>query len=101
MPHLFDPINLGRLSLNNRIVISPMCQYSAVDGNATEWHMAHLSSLSLGGAGLLCLEATAVSAEGRITPGCLGLWNDDNEAALADVLRVLRASSPVKVAIQL
>ena len=101
MPHLFDPIDLGRLNLNNRIVISPMCQYSAVDGNATEWHMAHLSSLSLGGAGLLCLEATAVSAEGRITPGCLGLWNDDNETALADVLRVLRASSPVKVAIQL
>lgn len=101
MPHLFDPINLGRLSLDNRIVISPMCQYSAIDGNATSWHVAHLSSLALSGAGMLCVEATAVSPEGRITPGCLGLWNDDNEAALKNVLGVLRASSPIKVAIQL
>lgn len=101
MPNLFDSINLGRLTLNNRIVVSPMCQYSGVDGKATEWHMAHLSSLALSGAGMLCVEATAVSPEGRITPGCLGLWNDDNEAALADVLRVVRASSPIRVAIQL
>lgn len=101
MPQLFDSINLGRLTLDNRIMVSPMCQYSAVDGNATDWHMAHLGSLALSGAGLLCIEATAVAPEGRITPGCLGLWNDDNEAALANVLRVLRASSPIKVAVQL
>lgn len=101
MSHLFDPIRLGRLNLGNRIVVSPMCQYSAVDGNATDWQMAHLSSLALSGAGLLCLEATAVAPEGRITPGCLGLWNDENEAALAKVLRVLRAVSPIKLAIQL
>src|SRR5690554_4854315 len=63
--------------------------------------MAHLSSLALSGAGMLCLEATAVSPEGRITPGCLGLWNDENEIALKDVLGVIRASSPIKVAIQL
>lgn len=101
MSHLFDPIRLGRLVLDNRIVVSPMCQYSAIDGNATEWHMAHLSSLALSGAGMLCLEATAVVPEGRITPGCLGLWNDENEAALANVLQVLRAVSPIKLAIQL
>jgi NADPH2 dehydrogenase len=101
MPDLFDPINLRSLALANRIVISPMCQYSAVDGSATEWHTAHLSSLALSGAGLLCLEATAVTAEGRITPGCLGLWNDANEAALAAALKVLRATSPARLAIQL
>lgn len=101
MPQLFDPIRLGRLELPNRIVVSPMCQYSAANGNATGWHVAHLGSLALSGAGLLCLEATAVSPEGRITPGCLGLWNDENEASLADVLRVLRAAAPIKLAIQL
>lgn len=101
MSELFDPIALRSVALANRIMISPMCQYSAVNGNATEWHMAHLSSLALGGAGLLCLEATAVTEEGRITPGCLGLWNDDNEAALAKVIKVLRATSGIKLAIQL
>lgn len=101
MPDLFDPIKLRGLTLANRIVISPMCQYSAVDGNATDWHKAHLSSLALGGAGLLCVEATAVSPEGRITPGCLGLWNDDNEAALAKVVKTVKATSSTKLAIQL
>lgn len=101
MSQLFDPIRLGRVELSNRIVISPMCQYSADNGNASEWHMAHLGSLALSGAGMLCLEATAVAPEGRITPGCLGLWNDENEASLAQVLRVVRAISPIKLAIQL
>lgn len=101
MPNLFDPIQLRGLTLPNRIVISPMCQYSAVNGNANEWHMAHISSLALGGAGLFCIEATAVSPEGRITPGCLGLWNDENEQALAAVLKVVRASSTMRMAIQL
>ena len=101
MTELFDPIKLRSVALANRVVISPMCQYSAVDGNATSWHMAHLSSLALGGAGLLCIEATAVAKEGRITPGCLGLWNDDNETALAEVVKVLRATSGIKLAIQL
>ncbi len=101
MANLFDPVSLGPLRLANRIMISPMCQYSANNGNAADWHMAHLSSLALSGAGLLCLEATAVSPEGRITPGCLGLWNDENEAALAKVLEVVRAVSPIPVAIQL
>jgi 2,4-dienoyl-CoA reductase-like NADH-dependent reductase (Old Yellow Enzyme family) len=98
---LFSPISLGSLTLPNRIMISPMCQYSARDGNANEWHMAHLNSLALSGAGLLCLEATAVVPEGRITPGCLGLYNDDNEAALKAVIRNIRAVSPIPLAIQL
>ncbi len=100
-PLLFTPIRLGPLSLPNRIMVSPMCQYSAIDGNANDWHRAHLSTLALSGAGLLCIEATAVSPEGRITPGCLGLWNDDNEHALRDIIRLIRATSPVKLAIQL
>src|SRR5690606_8880137 len=72
MADLFDSIALRGLTLPNRVIVSPMCQYSAVNGNATEWHMAHLGGLGLGGMGLLFVEATAVSAEGRITPGCLG-----------------------------
>jgi 2,4-dienoyl-CoA reductase-like NADH-dependent reductase (Old Yellow Enzyme family) len=100
-PLLFAPITLGPLSLSNRIMVSPMCQYSAIDGCATAWHTAHLSSLALSGAGLLCIEATAVSPEGRITEGCLGLYSDAQEAALKQLIATLRASSPVKLAIQL
>jgi 2,4-dienoyl-CoA reductase-like NADH-dependent reductase (Old Yellow Enzyme family) len=99
--HLFSPVKLGNLELPNRIMISPMCQYSAVDGNATDWHMAHLGSLAMSGAGILFVEATAVEAEGRITPGCLGLYSDANEDALARVLRELRLTSKIPVAIQL
>jgi 2,4-dienoyl-CoA reductase-like NADH-dependent reductase (Old Yellow Enzyme family) len=101
MPRLFEPITLRGLTLPNRIMVSPMCQYSAVDGSATDWHVAHLGSLALSGAGLLCLEATAVTAEGRITPGDLGLYSDDNEQALARVVGTLRAAAPIKLAIQL
>ena len=99
---LFEPLSLRALTLSNRIMVSPMCQYSAVDGNAGAWHYAHLGSLALSGAGLVCLEATAVTPEGRITPGCLGLWSDANEAALAPVVAMMRAAVPgVKIAIQL
>ncbi len=100
-PLLFTPARIGTVSLPNRIMVSPMCQYSAVDGNANDWHRAHLSTLALSGAGLLCIEATAVSPEGRITRGCLGLWNDANEKALGDIVALIRATSPVKLAIQL
>ncbi len=100
-PLLFTPTRLGKVTLSNRIMVSPMCQYSGTDGNANEWHRAHLSSLALSGAGLLCIEATAVSPEGRITHGCLGLYNDDNERALASVLATLRAASSTKLAIQI
>jgi len=101
MSRLFSPYTLRSLELPNRIVISPMCQYSAHDGSASDWHWAHLGSLALSGAGLLCIEATAVTAVGRITPGDLGLYSDANEAALAGVLRMIRAVAPVRVALQL
>jgi len=87
---LFSPFVLGNLTLENRIMVSPMCQYSATEGNASDWHLIHLGQLALGGAGLLCLEATAVEAIGRITPSCLGLYSDDNESALRRVLEALR-----------
>jgi 2,4-dienoyl-CoA reductase-like NADH-dependent reductase (Old Yellow Enzyme family) len=101
MPRLFEPLTLRGLTLPNRIMVSPMCQYSAVDGSATDWHLAHLGSLALSGAGLLCLEATAVTAEGRITPGDLGLYSDENEDALRRVVGTIRAAAPIKLAIQL
>ncbi|SDR16552.1 2,4-dienoyl-CoA reductase [Rhizobiales bacterium GAS113] len=99
--HLFDPISLGGLRLENRIIVAPMCQYSARDGSATEWHMMHLGQLAISGAGLLTLEATSVSAEGRISPQDLGLYSDENEAALARVLGAVRAYSRIPVAVQL
>ncbi len=101
MPRLFEPITLRGVTLPNRIIVSPMCQYSAVDGSATDWHVAHLGSLALSGAGLLCVEATAVTAEGRITPGDLGLYSDDNERALGRVVETIRAAAPIRLAIQL
>jgi 2,4-dienoyl-CoA reductase-like NADH-dependent reductase (Old Yellow Enzyme family) len=98
---LFTPIRLRDLALRNRIVVSPMCQYSAADGSATDWHLIHLGQLSLGGAALLFVEATAVEAIGRITPGCLGLYSDDNERALGRVVATVRKYSPIALGIQL
>jgi 2,4-dienoyl-CoA reductase-like NADH-dependent reductase (Old Yellow Enzyme family) len=79
LSQLFSPYKVGSLELRNRIVIAPMCQYSADDGCATDWHVIHLGSLALSGAGLLIIEATAVLPEGRISPDDLGLWSDDTE----------------------
>lgn len=101
MTALFSPFTLRGVTLPNRIVISPMCQYSAERGEATDWHMIHLGHLALSGAGLLCIEATAVEPDGRITAGDLGLWDDATEAALAPVLAAIRKHSPVRVAMQL
>ena len=101
MSALFDPLTLGGLTLANRIMIAPMCQYSAEDGQAGDWHVVHLGQLALSGAGLLILEATAVSPEGRITPGDLGLYDEADERALARVLGIVRAPSPIPVAVQL
>ena len=101
MSQLFQPLEIGPLRLANRIVIAPMCQYSAIDGTPGDWHLIHLGHLALSGAGMLIVEATAVLPEGRITPGCLGLYSDENEAGIARVLRAIRAHSPIKVAIQL
>jgi 2,4-dienoyl-CoA reductase-like NADH-dependent reductase (Old Yellow Enzyme family) len=101
MRHLFQPLRLGSLELSNRIVIAPMCQYSAHDGQAGDWHMIHLGHLALSGAGLMILEATAVSGRGRISPQDLGLYSDADEAALAHVVKAIRTYSPIKLAIQL
>jgi len=101
MPALFQPLKIGQIELENRIVIAPMCQYSAKDGNASDWHMIHLGHLALSGAALLIVEATAVLEEGRITPTDLGLYSDANEAALARVLAVVRANSPIRIGMQL
>ena len=101
MSHLFSPLQLGPLRLPNRIVIAPMCQYSAVDGTPGDWHLIHLGHLALSGAGLMILEATAVSPEGRISPQDLGLYSDANEAALARILAAIRAHSPIAVAMQI
>lgn len=98
---LFQPFDLGGLKLANRIVIAPMCQYSAEDGSATDWHLIHLGNLALSGAGLLILEATAVEPEGRISPDDLGLWSDANEAALGRVLDAIRRHSDMPIGIQL
>lgn len=101
MSHLFSPLQLGALQLANRIVIAPMCQYSADEGSATDWHTIHLGNLALSGAGLLIIEATAVEARGRISWADLGLWNDANEAALAKVLAAVRRHSAMPIGIQL
>ncbi len=99
---LFDPIALRRLALANRIVVSPMCQYSAERGCATDWHLIHWGQMLLSGAGMLTIEATAVAAEGRITHGCLGLYDDASEQALGTTLaRARRQAPPMPVAIQL
>lgn len=74
MSRLFSSFRLGALELPNRIVIAPMCQYSAQEGHPGDWHLLHWGSMALSGAGMFIVEATAVTPEGRITPGCLGLW---------------------------
>lgn len=101
MSKLFTPYALGPLELSNRIAVAPMCQYSAIDGLATDWHMIHLGQLALSGAALLTIEATAVTPEGRISAGDLGLWSDAHQEALRPVIAAVRRHSPIKVAIQL
>ena len=91
MAHLFEPFPLRGLTLANRIGIPPMCQYSAVDGRAGDWHLVHYGSRAAGGAGLLIVEATAVAPEGRISPADLGLWEDGQIAPLARIAEFVRA----------
>mgnify|MGYP001601738883 CR=1 FL=1 len=98
---LFTPIALSDLTLPNRVVIAPMCQYSAIDGSATDWHLAHLTQLSLGGAGLLMIEATGVSTEGRITLNCLGLYSAAPAAALQRPDAACRRYGKTPIGIQL
>jgi 2,4-dienoyl-CoA reductase-like NADH-dependent reductase (Old Yellow Enzyme family) len=99
--HLFSPLAVGPLTLPNRIIVSPMCQYSADNGCATDWHLIHLGGLALSGAGLLLLEASAVNARGRITYADLGLYDGATEAALAGVVASLRRHSTIPIGIQL
>src|ERR1700757_4016135 len=101
MSALFTPISIGKLSLRNRIAIAPMCQYSAVNGEASDWHQIHLGNLALSGAGILFIEASAVEADGRISPADLGLYSDATEYALAQVLNKTRQYSSMPIAIQL
>jgi len=99
---LFSAFRLRQLALANRIVVSPMCQYSAVEGCATDWHLAHWTQLLQSGAGMFTIEATAVSAIGRITHGCLGLYDDACEEAIARRLAIARGNAPpIPVAVQL
>ena len=98
---LFSPISLRGLALDNRIMVSPMCQYSAVEGSMTDWHFAHLGTLAMSGAALLCFEMTNVEPIGRITPGCSGLYSDDNEAALKRMVGFCRSHGSARLAIQL
>lgn len=95
MPHLFDPLTLRGVTLRNRIGVSPMCQYSAHNGFANDWHYIHLGSRAIGGAGLIIVEATAVQAAGRITPGCLGLWLDAHIPALNRITDFMREHGAV------
>ncbi|MEB1609382.1 NADH:flavin oxidoreductase/NADH oxidase [Xanthomonas campestris pv. campestris] len=101
LSQLFSPIRFGPLALANRIVIAPMCQYSAQDGRASDWHRIHLGTLSQSGAGLLILEAAAVQPQGRISYADLGLYDDATEQALAEVLDAVRRWSPMPIGIQL
>jgi NADPH2 dehydrogenase len=98
---LFSPYRLAGLELANRIVVSPMCQYSADDGCANDWHLVHYGMLANSGAALVVVEATHVERHGRITHGCLGLYNDDNEAALARMLVSARRMGNAKFGIQI
>jgi 2,4-dienoyl-CoA reductase-like NADH-dependent reductase (Old Yellow Enzyme family) len=95
MPSLFEPFKLKDVTLRNRIAVPPMCQYSAQDGLINDWHHVHLAGLARGGAGLVIVEATAVSPEGRITPGCTGIWNDAQAQAFVPVVQAIKAAGAV------
>ena len=101
MSKLFTPIQLRGLTLSNRIIVAPMCQYSANNGKATDWHFMHLGQYSISGAGLLIIEMTNVEPEGRITPQCMGLWGDDTEAAIKPLIEFNQRYGNVPMCIQL
>lgn len=98
---LFTPFKMRELELPNRIVVSPMCQYEAVDGSATDWHLMHLGQFAMGAASLVITEATHVSAVGRITPRCLGMYSDDNEKTVKRVIDFCRKHGVARFGIQL
>jgi 2,4-dienoyl-CoA reductase-like NADH-dependent reductase (Old Yellow Enzyme family) len=90
MPHLFEPFTARDLTLSNRIVVSPMCQYSSYDGFPNDWHFVHLASRAVGGAGLVFTEASAVTPEGRISPDDLGIWSDAHVGAFGRIVRFVK-----------
>ena len=92
---LFSPLSIGDITLRNRIVVSPMCEYSAMDGMPNDWHLVHLGSRAVGGAGLVFTEATAVSPQGRISPGDTGIWNPAQQSAWARIAEFIRAQGSV------
>ncbi|HUR58683.1 MAG TPA: oxidoreductase, partial [Opitutaceae bacterium] len=95
MPHLFDPLTIKGVTLRNRIGVSPMCMYSSEDGVAHDWHLVHLGARAAGGAGLVIAEATAVSAEGRITGGDAGIWADKHVEPISRINRFIKAQGAV------
>lgn len=95
MSELFKPVSFRSITARNRIMVSPMCQYSGFDGVINDWHFQHLASRAVGGAGIVCVEMTNVEAPGRITAGCLGLWNDEQRDQLAYIARFLKAFGAV------
>lgn len=101
MAKIFQPLIMGNFEISNRFVVSPMCQYSAIEGSATNWHLVHLGQFALSNPGLVIVEATAVQPEGRITPGCLGLYSENNETALQPIVDFFKQHSAAKIGIQL
>ncbi|MCA3825948.1 MAG: bifunctional salicylyl-CoA 5-hydroxylase/oxidoreductase, partial [Burkholderia sp.] len=101
MSALFEPFKLKDVTLRNRIAVPPMCQYVAEDGVVNDWHHVHLAGIARGGAGLVIAEATAVSPEGRITPGCAGLYKDEHAAAWKRAVDFVHTHSPAKIGVQL
>ena len=93
--HLFDELQVREVTLRNRIVVSPMCEYSSTDGFATDWHLVHLGSRAVGGASLVFTEACAVSPEGRISPEDLGIWKDEHIEPLARITRFIREQGAI------
>ena len=101
MSLLFSPRNIGPLTLRNRVIIAPMCQYSAIDGVPQPWHAQHLGKMAISGAAAVIVEATGVEAAGRITPDDVGLWNDAQADAFADILKGIRTYSDTPIGVQL
>lgn len=97
MAKLFEPLPIKSIQLKNRIVVSPMCEYSSVDGFSNDWHLVHLGSRAVGGAGLIITEATAVSPEGRITPDDLGLWKDEHIEGLKRIVSFIESQGALQV----
>ena len=100
-PVLFTPIQLRQLEIQNRVMVSPMCQYSATKGSPGPWHHMHLGQFAASGVGLLCIEMTNIEAAGRITPYCMGLYSDDNESALRQVVNFCKDIADTPIALPL